>query len=231
MTGPILLVLFLAIATLAFAEFVRVAESGVAPKPANLSYAEAAAVPVSALTALQGLRDKGRIRPGHRVLINGASGGVGTFAVQIAKSYGAEVTGVCSTRKLDLVRSLGADHVVDYSQEDFTKRDERYDLVLDLAGKHPLADCRRTLTPEGIYVAAAGAPLRTLRAAVTGGKRTVGYVSQPNREDLGFLAELLESGKVKPVIDRRYPLAEVPEAIRYFGEGNVRGKIVITVRP
>jgi len=214
----------------AFAEYVCAPETAVAPKPASLSLEEAAAVPVSALTALQRLRDKGKIQPGHKVLINGASGGVGTYAVQIAKSYGAEVTGVCSTSKLDLVRSIGADHVIDYSREDFTKGDERYDLILDLAGKQPVADCKRTLTPEGIYVAAAGAPSRTLRVVIFGGKRMVAFIANANQEDLGFLTELLETGKLKPVIDRRYPLHEVPEAIRHVGEGRAQGKVVITVQ-
>ncbi|MHC4341186.1 MAG: NAD(P)-dependent alcohol dehydrogenase [Planctomycetota bacterium] len=213
----------------AFAEYVCVPDHALVLKPASLTYEEAAAVPVSALTALQGLRDKGRIQPGQRVLINGASGGVGSFAVQIAKSFGAEVTGVCSTRKLEMVRSIGADQVIDYSQEDFTKGDRRYDLVLDNVGNRPLADCRRTLRPEGIYVAVSGAPTRSLWVAMTGGKRMVSFISQPNQKDLDFIKELLETGKVTPVIDRRYPLREVPMAMRYFGEGHVQGKVVITV--
>ena len=214
----------------AFAEYMCVPAGGLAPKPANLTHEQAAAVPTSALTALHGLRDKGRIRSGQKVLINGASGGVGTFAVQIAKSFGAEVTGVCSTGKLDMVRSIGADHTIDYSQEDFTRSDARYDLVLDIVGNRPLADCKRTLRPDGIYVAVSGHPARALWIAMTGGRRMVSFISHPNQGDLGFLRELLEAGKVTPVIDRRYPLNEVPEAMRYFGEGRARGKVVITVR-
>ena len=213
----------------AFAEYVSVPEKAIVLKPAGLSFEEAAAVPVSALTALQGLRDKGRIQPGHKVLINGASGGVGTFAVQIAKSFGAEVTGVCSTSKLDMVRSIGADHVIDYGQEDFTKGDRRYDLVLDNVGNGPLADCKRTLSPEGIYVAVSGAPTRSLRVAIAGGRRMVAFIAQPNQADLEYLKELLETGKLTPVIDRRYPLSELPEAMRHVGAGHARGKVVITV--
>ena len=213
----------------AFAEYVRVPESGLALKPSNLTFDEAATVPVSALTALQGLRDKGRIQPGHKVLINGASGGVGLFAVQIAKSFGAEVTGVCSTKKMDMVRSLGADHVIDYTQEDFTESDRRYDLVLDNVGNRPLAACKRTLEPDGIYVAVAGAPSRSLRIAIAGGKNAIIFISLPNQKDLRCIKELVESGKLTPVIDRRYPLRELPEAIRYAVEGSARGKVVITV--
>ncbi len=198
-------------------------------KPANLTYEEAAAVPVAALTALQCLRDKGQIQPGHKVLINGASGGVGTFAVQIAKSFGAEVTGVCSTRNLDMVRSIGADGVIDYSQEDFTQTGARYDLILDAVGNHSLSDYKRILHPKGIYVAAAGAPVRMLWIAMTGGKKMVAMITKPNREDVGFMKELLETGKVTPVIDRRYPLSEVAEALRYLEEGHAQGKVVITV--
>ena len=214
----------------AYAEYVSVPEDGLVPKPANLTHEQAAVAPTSALTALHGLRDKGRIRSGHKVLINGASGGVGTFAVQIAKSYGAEVTGVCSAGKLDLVRSIGADHTIDYGQEDFTQSDARYDLVLDNVGNRPLADCKRTLRPEGIYVAVSGHPARALWIALAGGKRLVSFVSQSNQEDLAVLAELLESGKVTPVVDRSFALDEVPEAMRYFGEKRARGKIAISVR-
>jgi NADPH:quinone reductase-like Zn-dependent oxidoreductase len=165
----------------------------------------------------------------EKVLINGASGGVGTFAVQIAKSFGAEVTGVCSTRNLDTARSIGADHVIDYTKEDFVRGDGRYDLVFDVVGNRPLADCRRVLTRHGIYVAAAGRPLRLLWIGMTGGKRMVSWVSRPNQQDLVFLNELLESGGAKPVIDRHYPFHEVPDALRYLGEGHARGKIVITM--
>jgi NADPH:quinone reductase-like Zn-dependent oxidoreductase len=213
----------------AFAEYLCVPEEGVVLKPANLTYEEAAAVPVAALTALQGLRDKGQIQPGHKVLINGASGGVGTFAVQIAKSFGAEVTGVCSARNLDMVRSIGADRVIDYSEEDFTQTDVLYDLILDAVGNHPLSDCRRALHANGIYVAVAGSVVRALWIAMTGRKRMVSMLTKSNREDLCFMKERLETGKVTPVIDRRYPLREVAEALRYLEEGHARGKVVITV--
>ncbi len=212
----------------AFAEYLCVPEDGVVLKPANLTYEEAAAVPVAALTALQGLRDKGKIQPGHKVLINGASGGVGTFAVQIAKSFGAEVTGVCSTRNLDMVRSIGADRVIDYSKEDFTQNGRRYDLILDAVGNRSLSECKRALHANGIYVAAAGAPVRALWIAMAG-SRMVTMITKPNREDVAFMKELLESKKVRPVIDRRYPLSEVAEALRYLEEGHARGKVVITV--
>ncbi|MCZ6569583.1 MAG: NAD(P)-dependent alcohol dehydrogenase [Deltaproteobacteria bacterium] len=211
----------------AFAEYLCVSENGVVLKPANLTYEEAAAVPVAALTALQCLRDKGQIQAGHKVLINGASGGVGTFAVQIAKSFGAEVTGVCSTRNLDMVRSIGADHTIDYSQEDFTETGARYDLILDAVGNHSLSDYGRMLHPKGIYVAAAGAPIRALWIAMR--KKMSTMLTKPNREDVGFMKELLETGKVTPVIDRRYPLSEVAEALRYLEEGHAQGKVVITV--
>lgn len=212
-----------------FAEYMRVPEDGTVPIPANVTHEEAAAVPVAALTALQGLRDRGKIRAGQKVLINGASGGVGTFAVQIAKSFGAEVTGVCSARNLDTARSIGADHVIDYAREDFVSSGRRYDLILDVVGNLLLADCRRMLTQLGIYVAAAGEPFRLLWIGMTGGKRMVSFVSRPNQEDLVFLKELLETGKMKPVIDRRYPFHEVPAALRYVGEGHARGKVVITM--
>ncbi len=213
----------------AFAEYLCVREDGVVLKPANLTYEEAAAVPVAALTALQCLRDKGQIQPGHKVLINGASGGVGTFSVQIAKSFGAEVTGVCSTRNLDMVRSIGADRVIDYNEKDFTQTGGRYDLILDAVGNRPLSDCKRALHANGIYVAAAGSLVRGLWMLMTGGKKMVSMLTKPNQEDVGFMKELLETGKVTPVIDRRYTLTEVPEAIRYLEEGHARGKVVITV--
>lgn len=213
-----------------FAEYTLVPESGLAPKPAGVTFEQAAAVPTAGLTALHGLRDKGRIREGHKVLINGASGGVGSFAVQIAKALGAEVTGVARGEKLDVVRSIGADHTIDYRKQDFTQGDERYDLVLDVVGNRSLKDCRGTLRAEGIYVAVSGHPARALWIALVGGKRQVAFVSSPNSEDLAVLGKLMESGKMAPVIDRRYPLSEVPEAMRYFGEGRTRGKIVINVR-
>lgn len=213
----------------AFAEYLCVPEDGVVLKPANLTYEEAAAVPVAALTALQGLRDKGQIQPGHEVLINGASGGVGTFAVQIAKSFGAEVTGVCSTRNLDMVRSIGADRVIDYSEEDFTQTGGRYDLILDAVGNRSLSDCKRALHANGIYVAAAGSLVRAVWILMTGGKKMVSMLAKLNREDVGFMKELLETGKVTPIIDRRYPLSEVAEALRYIEEGHAQGKVVIMV--
>ena len=213
----------------AFAEYLCVPERGVVLKPANLTYEEAAAVPVAALTALQGLRDKGKIRAGHKVLINGASGGVGTFAVQITKSFGADVTGVCSTRNLEMVRSIGADRVIDYSKEDFTRSGACYDLILDAVGNRSGSDYKRVLDANGVYVAAAGSPFRSLWMVLTGGKRMVAMLTKPNHQDMGFLKELLESKKVTPVIDRRYKLSEVPEALRYLEEGHARGKVVITM--
>jgi NADPH:quinone reductase-like Zn-dependent oxidoreductase len=220
----------------AFAEYVCVPENAIAPKPANLTYEEAAAVPESAVVALQGLRDKGKIQPGQKVLINGASGGVGSFAVQIAKSFGAEVTAVCSTRNLDMARSLGADHVIDYTQQDFTQNGHRYDLILAANGYHPLSDYRRTLNPEGIYVGTGGSTAQTFQAmllgpiiSMTGSKTIVNMLVKPNKNDLIFMKDLLEAGKVVPVIDRRYPLSEVAEAFRYVEEGHAQGKVVITI--
>jgi NADPH:quinone reductase-like Zn-dependent oxidoreductase len=224
----------------AFAEYVCVpAVQAVVPRPANLTLEQAAAVPVAALTALQGLRDRGQLQPGHRVLINGASGGVGSFAVQIAKALGAEVTGVCSTRNVELVRSLGADHVIDYTRADFTQSDQRYDLLLDIAGSRPWSECRRVLTPRATLVMA-GAPkgnrligplshiVGVRLAAVRSSQRIVFFVAQVNRADLLVLRELLEAGKVTPIIDRRYPLSEIADALRYLGEGHAQGKVVIT---
>ena len=213
----------------ACAEYVSVSEDGVVLKPANLTFEQAAAVPVAAFTALQGLRDKGQIQAGQKVLINGASGGVGTFAVQIAKSFGAEVTGVCSTRNLDMVRSIGADHVIDYGQEDFTQTGERYDLILDAVGNRSLSAGKRALHATGMYVAVAGSVGRALWIGMTGGKRMVSMLAKRSKEDLFVLKELLESGKVTPVIDRRYPLREVAEALRYLEEGHTQGKVVITL--
>jgi len=213
-----------------FAEYASVRAANVTRKPTNLSAEEAAAAPVAALTALQGLRDNGRIRSGQRVLINGASGGVGTYAVQIAKSFGADVTGVCSARNADLVLSLGADRVVDYGRDDFTRGGTRFDLIFDLVGNRSLGDCRRALAAEGIYVAIAGAPSRTIWMSMTGGKRMVSMITHPNPTDLGIVRDLLESGKVRSVIDRKYPLSDAADAIRYVMDGHARGKVVLTIR-
>lgn len=227
----------------AFAEYVTVRESrAVAPKPGNMSFAQSAAVPIAALTALQGLRDKGRLQPGQKVLVNGASGGVGTFAVQIAKAMGAEVTGVCSTRNVELVRSLGADHVIDYTRENFTEGDARYDLVLDMVGNQSLLDIRSVMTPDGVYVEVGGPnegkwlgplarSLRTLLLAPFVSQDLVTLLADLTPEDLAVMSSLMQAGKVTPVIDRRYPLAEVPAAIAYLEEGRARGKVIIDVIP
>ena len=227
----------------AFAEYVCVREArAVALKPANITFEQAASVPIAGITALQGLRDKGKVQPGQKVLINGASGGVGTFAVQIAKSYGAEVTGVCSTRNLDMVRSLGADHVIDYTKEDFTKSDQRYDVILDNVANHSLSECRCVLNPNGKYVLIGGGGVnesRWLGPGLTHAFKAMflsKFVSQQmgmmlaelNQKDLTFLADLMESGKVTPVIDKRYKLSELPQAIEYLEQGHARGKVVIT---
>ena len=225
----------------AFAEYVCVPEDRIVLKPANLTFEQAAAVPVAAFTALQALRDKGQIRPGHKVLINGASGGVGTFAVQIAKSFGAEVTGVCSTRNVDMVRSIGADRVIDYTQEDFIQPGQRYDLMLDAVGSRSLSECRRVLSPEAVYVSVGAqvgdwiGPLthifKVLLASLVGSQKMVPMLARQNKNDLVVLQGLLEAEKVTPVIDRRYELSEVPEALRYQGEGHAQGKTVINVGP
>src|SRR3989475_12787853 len=224
----------------AFAEYVCV-RNAVVLRPANLTPEQAAAVPVAALTALQGLRDKGQIQPGQKVLINGASGGVGTFAVQIAKSFGAEVTGVCSTRNVEIVRSIGADHVVDYTQEDFTRSDQRYDLMLDVAGNRSWSDCKRVLNEKATLVVVGGpkkgrwiGPLGQavkLRLSSLGGSRRVvaPFLAKIKKEDLMILQKLLEAGTVTPVIDRQYSLSEAPEALRYLGAGHAQGKVVVTV--
>ena len=221
-----------------YAEFAAALESELALKPANRSFEEAAAVPVAALTALQGLRDKGQIRPGQKVLINGASGGVGTFAVQIARSFGAEVTAVCSPRNVDMARSIGADHVIDYTHEDFTRSGQRYDLIFAVNGYHPISAYRRALTPQGIYLAAGGSLSQLFQALLLGpwmsktGGQKLGFmgIAKINQQDLNIVKELLESGKVVAVIDRRYPLSETGAALRYLGEGHARGKVVITVQ-
>ncbi len=227
----------------AFAEYVCPrADRAVAIKPANISFEQAASVNIAGITALQAVRDKGKIQPGQKVLINGASGGVGTFAVQIAKSLGADVTGVCSTRNLDLVRSLGADHVIDYTKEDFTKGDQRYDVILDNVANHSLSECRRVLTPNGKYVMIGGGganeqgffgvmmrPLKAMVMAPFVSQEMGMMMADMNHKDLSVLADMMESGKIKPVIDRTYKLSEVPEAVRYVEEGHARGKVVITM--
>lgn len=223
----------------AFAEYVSVSEDALTVKPVNLTYEQAAAVSDPAFAALKGLRDVGDVQPGQKVLIIGASGGVGTFSVQIAKSFGAEVTGVCSTRGVEMVRSIGADHVIDYTQEDITQSGQRYDLILDIAGNRSLSHLRRALAPKGtlVIVGGTGGPWlmgsgRTFRALVLSPfvrQRLRGFISMRNKEDLVVLKELIESGKVTPVIDRTYGLSEVPKALRYFGEGHTRGKVVISV--
>jgi len=223
-----------------WAEYAAAREIRLGPKPANLSFEEAAAVPVAAITALQALRDKGQVQPGQKVLINGASGGVGTFAVQIAKALGADVTAVCSERNVEQARSLGADRVVDYTQEDFTKLGERHDLMLDITGRRSFLACRRVLTPEATFVLVGGrmtyrglGPLPHLAGTILKSRfrsqKVTFFVAQITAEDLGFLRELLEAGAVRPVIDRRYELSQAPDALRYLGEGHARGKIVITV--
>ncbi len=222
-----------------FAEYVAVSERGLAPKPANLSFEEAAAVPVAAVTALQALRYAAEIRPGEKVLINGASGGVGTFAVQLAKAFGAEVTAVCSTRNLEVARSIGADHVVDYTQEDFTRNGQQYDLILAVNGYHSLSDYKHALRPQGAYVVVGGSYtqmfsvflLGRLMSEKGGRKMSSMGVARGNQKDLLFLAELLEAGKIKPVVDRCYPLSELGKATRYHAQEHARGKIIITVTP
>jgi NADPH:quinone reductase-like Zn-dependent oxidoreductase len=221
-----------------FAEYASVPEEGLALKPANLSFKEAAAVPLAATTALQGLRDRGQVRPGQKVLIQGATGGVGTFAVQLAKYFGAEVTAVCSTGKMDMVRGLGADHVIDYTKEDFTQNGQQYDLILAVNGYHPISAYQRALSPKGTYVMIGGAGTQMFQAMLMGtwisrtGDKKMGHLSaKTTQKDLVFLKEILEAGKIKPVIDRTYPLHEVPDALRYLGEGHAKGKIVISVRP
>jgi NADPH:quinone reductase-like Zn-dependent oxidoreductase len=224
----------------ALAEYVCV-RNAVTLKPGNVTFEQAAAVPVAALTALQALRDKGQIQPGQKVLINGATGGVGTFAVQIAKAFGAEVTGVCSTRNVDLVRSIGADHVIDYMREDFTRSGGRYDLMLDVAGSRSWSECRRVLKPQANLIIV-GAPkgnrllgplshiIKVRLAALRSSQKVVFFIAQFNKPDMDVLAELLETGKVTPVIDRRYELSEIADAFRYMGEGHAQGKVVIEIQ-
>jgi NADPH:quinone reductase-like Zn-dependent oxidoreductase len=224
----------------AFAEWVCISEDLLAPKPAALSFEQVAAVPLAALTALQGLRDQGRIEPGHKVLIIGASGGVGTFAVQIAKSFDAEVSGVCSTRNVEMVRALGADHVIDYTKEDFTQSGQKYHLVFQLAGTLSPSECRSALTSNGNLVLSSGesegrwiGPVdRVIKGLVLSGfvsQKMASFTVKPNREDLQLLKQFIEDGTLTPEIDRTYPLAQVPEAIRYLEEGHARGKVVISL--
>src|SRR5687767_12758626 len=220
----------------AFAEYVSVPENAIALKPANLTFEEAAAVPESAIVALQGLRDHGKIQAGQKVLINGTSGGVGSYAVQIAKSFGAEVTAVCSTRNVEMARSIGADHVIDYTQEDVAHNEKEYDLILAANGYHPISDYRRALSPDGTYVATGGSMAQTFEAmlqgpiiSMRGSKKMGNMLVKPNKNDLVFMKNLIEAGKVVPVLDRSYPLSEVPEAFRYLEEGHAQGKVVIIV--
>jgi NADPH:quinone reductase-like Zn-dependent oxidoreductase len=216
------------------AEYVGIAAKKLTARPANLTPEQAAAVPTSAVAALRGLRDVGKVQPGQKVLINGASGGVGTFAVQIAKALGAEVTGVCSTKHVDTVRSIGADHVIDYTREDFTNGEQRYDLILDQAANHSLSDFRRVLTPRGIHIPNSGSSgmgfiLRAFLLSFFVRQQRRPYLAIPNNQNLVDLRELIEAGKVTPVIDRTYPLSETAEAFGYLDEGHARGKVVITV--
>jgi NADPH:quinone reductase-like Zn-dependent oxidoreductase len=222
-----------------FAEYASVPQGQLARKPANLTFEQAAAVPISGFAALQALRDAGGVQPGQQVVIIGASGGVGSFAVQLAKAFGAEVTGVCSTKSLDMVRSIGADQVIDYTREDFTRTGQRYDLILEMAGNRSLADLRRALTPKGTLVLVGGSggrwfmgTGRTLRAVLVSpfiGQRLRSFFSKPRGADLVVLKELIDAGKLTPVIDRAFPLSQTPEAIRYVGERSTQGKTVITV--
>src|SRR6266581_1466662 len=226
-----------------FAEYASVPENRVALKPTKSSFEEAAAIPVAAITALQGLRDKGQIQSGQKVLVNGASGGVGTFAVQIAKSFGTEVTGVCSTRNLDMVRSIGADHVIDYTQEDFTRGNQRYDLIYDLVGNHSFSERRNILKPNGICVLAGvgGAGLHpgmwgrvlgnfaTVFKSKFASQKFIFYIAKLTKDDLNVLRDLMQSGKVAPIIDRTYKMSETQAALRYLEEGHAHGKVVIDI--
>ena len=226
------------IANGSFAEYACVKKAA-ALKPANVSFEDAATLPVAGLTALQGLRDHGRLQPGQCVLVNGASGGVGTFAVQISKALGAEVTAVCSTRNVEQARSLGADHVIDYSRDDFTEGGRRYDLMLDIAGSKSWRQCRRVLTPNARLVIVGGegnpliGPLGHIAAmwlgAKLGSRTATFFVADLNRPDLDFLGELLQTGQLKPVVEKRYELTDVADALRYMGDGHARGKLVIAI--
>jgi len=224
----------------AFAEYITIAEDrALVSKPTNMTFEQAASVPIAAITALQALRDKGQLKAGQKVLINGASGGVGTFAVQIAKSFGAEVTGVCSGRNAEMVRSIGADHVIDYKKEDYTDKGQKYDLIVDMIGNHSLSENRSVLNPDGIFVIVGGskgnwlaplaAPLKAMVYSPFVDQEFVLLIAQMRKKDLAVLGKLMETGKITPVIDRSYSLSEVPEAIRYSEEGHARGKIVISL--
>jgi len=225
----------------AFAEYACTRESSLAMKPDNVSFQQAAAVPVAGLTALQGLRNKGQIQSGQKVLINGAAGGVGTFAVQIAKSFGAEVTGVCSTRNVEMVHSIGADHVIDYTQEDFTRSGQQYDVIFDLAANHSFSEHRRVLTPRGRYIGAGvvglgGSMIKVLTHQITDlvlspfvSQKFVSFIAKLNQDDLTIIGALMEAGKVTPVIDRCYSLNEADEAVRYLEEGHAQGKVIIAL--
>src|SRR5438132_7722694 len=225
----------------AFAEYVCTSESALTTKPRNVTFEHAASVPIAGVTALQALRDNGKLHAGQKVLINAAAGGVGTLAVQIAKSFGAEVTGVCSTKSVDMVRSIGADRVIDYTSEDFTRSGQRYDLILDCFANHSFSACRRVLNPQGVYMIVGGQPRRLIGALirwitarvlsrfVNQSQKLVLVRAKLRKEDLAILGDLMEAGKLTPVIDRRYRLSEVREAVRYLGEGHARGKVVITL--
>jgi NADPH:quinone reductase-like Zn-dependent oxidoreductase len=224
----------------AYAEYACASESKLAIKPENIAFDQAASVPIAACTALLGLREKGHIQPGHQVLVNGAAGGVGTFGVQLAKAFGAHVTGVTSTRNLDLVRSIGADHIIDYAQQNFTEDAAQYDVILDTVGNHPISALKRVLKPNGISVSAGGTSddwmlrpiahaLHSLFISSVSDRKFVGVLGNASTENLTAIAELLQTGKVTPVIDRYYPLSQVPEAIRYLEAGHARGKVIITI--
>jgi len=219
-----------------YAEYACASEKALVLKPANVTYDEAATIPFASVTALQGLRDKGHIQSGQSVLINGASGGVGTFAVQIARSFDTVVTAVCSTRNLEGARALGADHLIDYTKEDFTRNTKRYDLIMAVNGHHSIWAYKRTLQPKGTYVMAGGSGAQIFQGlflgpilSLTSSQKLCNYVARPKQKDLAFIKELIEADKIKPVIDRQYPLSEVPEAIRYLEKGHARGKVVIQI--
>jgi NADPH:quinone reductase-like Zn-dependent oxidoreductase len=220
-----------------FAEYASAKEDALALKPANLSFEEAAAAPLAAVTALQAVRDAAQVKPGQKVLVQGASGGVGTYTVQLAKYYGAEVIAVCSTKSADMARSIGADHVIDYTREDFTKNSQQYDVIIAVNGYHPLSAYKRALTPTGTYVMAGGTAAQIFQSLLFGalmsereGRKLKGLAAEAKQKDLLFIKELLEAGKLKPVIDRQYPFRETPEAMRHLGTGHARGKVVISMQ-